>query len=553
VIEAAITDSTEAVILHLVADTGLSSIVEEVGAAHSAVGRIVDKIPVSSRTLTSVLEESGLPRDEIHFISIDTEGSELAVLKSVDLDIWRPWVFVVEATAPTTTQANFGDWEPILLEADYVFCLFDGLSRYYVAKERYDQIGSLLEYPACIFDQAVDVRTAWLEQENSRLARELLELRGGNRQAPLRDPSPRLDLIDDPVAVRRVLTTISCTDSDAIPKVVGAGSLREADGTAVQIMHNGLLLTAGSYHGQWMTEIIRSLRGHHEPQEEAIFHAIVERLQDTESPTMIEFGSFWTYYGLWFAKSLPKSRVLAMEPDPGNLKVGLDNARINDLLGQVRFLHGAIGASPGATMNFEAESDGHRYEVEQHDLDSAMAFASFDQVDLVLADVQGAEAVLLERAENSLKEGRVRFMIVSTHHRAISGDPLTHQRARERLVAAGASIIAEHSVSESFSGDGLIAVSFHEGDRDWSVPISFARSKDTLFGEVELEVDYALKELETVRSAANLLEREREDLHRSLLASEGELERMRNSRLWRALAPVRRLGAAAHQRNPTRG
>ena len=139
-------------------------------------------------------------------------------------------------------------------------------------------------------------------------------------------------------------------------------------------------------------------------------------------------------------------------------------------------------------------------------------------------------------------------MIVSTHHRAISGDALTHQRAVESLVAAGAHVLAEHSVSESFSGDGLIAVSFDDRDRDWTVPISFARAKDTLFGEVELEVDLALKEVGKARSEVASLSSEvlalgndAANLRTDLLAMRDELERMKNSRLWRALAPVRAL------------
>ena len=54
-----------------------------------------------------------------------------------------------------------------------------------------------------------------------------------------------------------------------------------------------------------------------------IFDRIVARLKaDTESPTMIEFGSYWTYYGLWFCQVLDGSRVVALEPDPDFMEVG---------------------------------------------------------------------------------------------------------------------------------------------------------------------------------------------------------------------------------------
>jgi len=76
----------------------------------------------------------------------------------------------------------------------------------------------------------------------------------------------------------RVQLTVSCHDADDIPKVANAGSIvATADGTA-QVMHNGVLVVEGCYYGDWMTEIIRTLRGHHEPQEERVFHEIVERV-----------------------------------------------------------------------------------------------------------------------------------------------------------------------------------------------------------------------------------------------------------------------------------
>jgi SAM-dependent methyltransferase len=80
-------------------------------------------------------------------------------------------------------------------------------------------------------------------------------------------------------------------------------------------------------------------------------------------------------------------------------------------------------------------------------------------------------------------------MVVSTHHHSISGDPLTHQRALAQLTEAGAHIITEHSVAESFSGDGLIVASFDDRDRDLVVEVSRARAKDSLFGEPEVELD----------------------------------------------------------------
>jgi FkbM family methyltransferase len=336
----------------------------------------------------------------------------------------------------------------------------------------------------------------------------------------IRTPAPRLELVPDPHERKRVLLTVSCTDADSIPKVSNAGEIARRGEYDIQVMHNGVVIREGCYGGPWMTEIIRSLHGHHEPQEEIVFDTMIRRLLgDTEHPVMIEFGSFWTYYGMWFAQELPRGRVIALEPDPNNLKVGELNAELNELRDRITFVHGAIGDEPGQTLEFVAESDQQAYTVTGFDLASLMRSNSLEHVDLALVDVQGAETLLLDRARADLMAGRVRFMLVSTHHHSISGSALTHQRTLAYLLELGAHVIAEHSVPESFSGDGLIAVSFDPRDADLVVPISLARSKDSLFDEVEYELD---------------------DVQNRLAGMTRQRDQIVQSRLWRASAPLRR-------------
>jgi hypothetical protein len=94
---------------------------------------------------------------------IDTEGAEREVLDSIDLARWRPWVLVIEATAPQSTRLTHGEWEDAVLAAGYEYCLFDGLSRWYVAKERAD-LAATLSYPACPLDAWVSSRTYGAER-----------------------------------------------------------------------------------------------------------------------------------------------------------------------------------------------------------------------------------------------------------------------------------------------------------------------------------------------------------------------------------------------------
>lgn len=335
----------------------------------------------------------------------------------------------------------------------------------------------------------------------------------------------------DPGEQRRVAITTSCRDTDAIPKVDGAGEVFERDGQLLQRMHNGIVVAAGCYHGAWMTEVIRGLRGHHEPQEELVFHEILERIARTETrPTMIELGSWWAYYALWFAHDTGGA-VVALEPDPFCLEVGRRNFELNGLT--ARFVHGAIGDAPGAPMSFFEERTSRVTTVPSYDLASLMDAVGLERVSLVLADIQGGEAPLLARARQLLEARRVRFLILSTHHHSISGSPVTHQEARDLLEACGAHFVAEHTVGESFSGDGLIAAAFEDRDRELSVRISRARYGESLSGELERDLAESWQREERARE-------EIEALRTTLATYEAPLWRRA---VRRALREARRLSA----------
>jgi hypothetical protein len=83
---------------------------------------------------------------------VDTEGTEADVLASNDWTRWRPWILVVEATRPLSTQPTHQAWESALLAAGYEFCLFDGISRFYVAAEHADRLRDRLSAPANVLD-----------------------------------------------------------------------------------------------------------------------------------------------------------------------------------------------------------------------------------------------------------------------------------------------------------------------------------------------------------------------------------------------------------------
>ena len=276
----------------------------------------------------------------------------------------------------------------------------------------------------------------------------------------------------------RIAMTTSCRDCAHLPKVAGAGTVVEENSQRVQIMHNGVRVIAGGYDGDWMMEIIKRLKGHHEPQEELVFHQILETLP--EQATMIELGGYWSYYTLWFLHSAPQHRrAIVIEPDPRFLDVGRMNAALNGR--EIDFIQACVGEVPADQIEFPSQSSGPVL-IPQVTIASLMASRNIPCLDILHCDTQGAEMAVIKSCATLFQENRIRFGIFSTHDKQFTDDPLTHQRCLAMIKAHGGQILAEHEVHESFSGDGLIVAYFGSTPLDWMAPnISYNRYSNCLF------------------------------------------------------------------------
>lgn len=177
VVEAAVTDQlVDTVTLHQFSDTGLSTLLQDTAAAHERAGFERRDITVPALTLDTVCERSTVVADVVHFLKIDVEGAEADVLRSFDLARWRPWVVLVEATRPLSTEPSFEDWDPVLTAAGYSFCLFDGLSRFYVSPD-HPELAAKLSYPACVLDDYVPVAKHLQDVRVDELGRDVAEAR----------------------------------------------------------------------------------------------------------------------------------------------------------------------------------------------------------------------------------------------------------------------------------------------------------------------------------------------------------------------------------------
>ncbi|BFN28980.1 UDP-D-galactose:(glucosyl)lipopolysaccharide-1, 6-D-galactosyltransferase [Pseudomonas sp. SCT] len=151
--------------LYEIEDTGLSTSVAEIAERHTAeLGIVCVERTAMARTLTEIVLDASI--DEIHFLKIDVEGHEKDVLLGLDLNKIRPWIILVEATAPATQLETYGEWEYLILSAGYIFAYYDGLNRFYVAEEHSDRL-NLIATPPNVFDGFIRSREAQLLDELS--------------------------------------------------------------------------------------------------------------------------------------------------------------------------------------------------------------------------------------------------------------------------------------------------------------------------------------------------------------------------------------------------
>lgn len=151
-------------------DAGLSTLDDGAASRFGELGLKSIKTTVEVDTLASICRQHA--PTEIHFLKIDVEGAECEVLEGADFRAYRPWIVLVEATAPMSAYETHGAWEDILVDAGYKFVWFDGLNRFYVATEHHDCLAPKFRTPPNVFDnflRAAD--TEWTRRLSQAEAR----------------------------------------------------------------------------------------------------------------------------------------------------------------------------------------------------------------------------------------------------------------------------------------------------------------------------------------------------------------------------------------------
>lgn len=195
-------------------------------------------------------------------------------------------------------------------------------------------------------------------------------------------------------------------------------------------LHNGLRVPVegnASYYGSFSTVLVLN-RGVHEPLEEFAFQHLLAQLP--RAPVMLELGAYWGHYSMWLKQARPEASVYLVEPDAQHLQVGKDNFARHGF--EAHFIHAAVGRT-GFTVDQFLKTNG------------------VDTLDVLHADIQGAEVTMLQDAAQGLRTGAIQRLFVSTHSQAL------HCQVRSLLKQHGYRIeISSDYDTGTTSYDGLI-------------------------------------------------------------------------------------------------
>jgi len=152
-LQLALGSEPDEILLYEIPDTGLSTAEKAFAKRHEAEGGFQSReLKVRQDTLANICGQYHAA--PIHFLKIDVEGMERAVLEGADFAKSRPWIVLVESIVPMTPKECYNQWENILLSAGYKHVYNDGINRFYVADE-HSELLNAFQYPPNFFDDFV--------------------------------------------------------------------------------------------------------------------------------------------------------------------------------------------------------------------------------------------------------------------------------------------------------------------------------------------------------------------------------------------------------------
>jgi hypothetical protein len=237
-----------------------------------------------------------------------------------------------------------------------------------------------------------------------------------------------------------------------IERVPQAGKLENG----IITLHNGIQLYA-DYYGEFI-KILKYNLGVHEPSEERAFDKVLSKLSD--GSVMIELGSYWSWYSIWFSKFVKNSKVFCVEPDENNIKVGIKNFVLNNLT--PNFIKGKVSNKDFNPYTFFVEK-------------------KINNIDIVHCDIQGYELEMLEMIQPYLVENKIKYIFISTHSNKLHYDCINFLEKNDYKILCSCDFD-----NQTFQYDGFLLSC--PNSLNEILPFNLGnRSKSKLIGDDELK------------------------------------------------------------------
>ena len=197
-------------------------------------------------------------------------------------------------------------------------------------------------------------------------------------------------------------------------------------------LHNGNKVALGGEYSYYLdfSKVLVFNRGVHEPLEEFCFQSMLKKIT-AQKPVMIELGSYWAHYSMWFKKRFPNADCFMVEES----NQGLDAGRHNFLMNNI---------SNGEFILSKVGNDGFK-------IDDFAKEQNFEEVSVLHSDIQGYELEMLDGAQEFLKKQVVNYIFLSTHSQII------HDEAIRKLISFGYVVeVSSDFENHTTSYDGFI-------------------------------------------------------------------------------------------------
>jgi hypothetical protein len=194
------------------------------------------------------------------------------------------------------------------------------------------------------------------------------------------------------------------------------------------ILHNGIKVLKNGYYESFSNILVQN-KGCHEPGEERMFELILKDIP--ENGVMIELGSYWAFYTIWFNKVIKNAKNYCIEPNLNNLKLGKQNCLLNNV-NNVDFTQGFICKTQVNLLNYVREK-------------------KIENIDILHSDIQGYELEMLKDITELLIQKKIKYLFISTHSNNL------HYKCIDLLKSCNYRIIASADYeTETFCYDGII-------------------------------------------------------------------------------------------------